>query len=503
MANTPRHAALSRRELLRYGGILGGSAALAPMLGACTGSGGADNTNTPAPTRSFPSEPIAIEWWDEDAPLVDFLEKTLIPAYQQKRTNVTVKHTMTAELDKALQTARRTDQLPDILDIPLAMRTVAGSGSSTASVVEDGWVQPISDYVDFEGLYVNDFIYDGFHRFDGKVYSFPLYDQRWHETNPRLNTKLFDQANVAFDEPATWDDLRSVLRDVSKATDKPGVLFPMKNPGYVRLQLENLAQLAGAPGPGIDMTTGEYVWDSQPFLDAMEFLVALQKDGLIHQASAGLDTQQALPRMAAGEAVCYFIGPAVGPWLAATGAASMEEAGFDVWRMPGPGSDRGLIHKGPPMGQYWVSSASPNPDVCADLLIELTSDETYRTLAKSMIQAPIKTEIVQEIDVDPVFAKSIETNVEDVRILPIPEGNNPDVAKVLTEIQAIAPDPGAIVAAVLTGANDDYAGALKKYNDDVATERERALKVAQGEGADVSIEDWAFPDWNPNDNYQA
>lgn len=47
----------------------------------------------------------------------------------------------------------------------------------------------------------------------------------------------------------------------------------------------------------------------------------------------------------------------------------------------------------------------------------------------------------------------------------------------------------------------DLRGALKKLNDAYSKDREQAHKAATSEGAEVSLDDYAFADWKPGMDY--
>src|SRR5690625_7917128 len=78
------------------------------------------------------------------------------------------------DLGQALQIARRSSQLPDV-------HSLAGLDSSPAALLSNGWFQPIGEFADFESTEIADQLLDGIHRFDGELYSVPMFSGRRSE----------------------------------------------------------------------------------------------------------------------------------------------------------------------------------------------------------------------------------------------------------------------------------------------------------------------------------
>ncbi|NEE03822.1 ABC transporter substrate-binding protein [Phytoactinopolyspora halotolerans] len=480
--------------------FIGGSSAgvLAAVLASCTGGGQSSEENAAAGGESSgPGGPL--QWWDQFRPLTEMFERDLFGPYMEEHPDVTIERRQmdAPDLGQALQVGRRSSQLPDV-------HSVAGLGSSPAALVSEGWFQPIGSHADFEGSPVADQIFDGIHRFDGEIYSFAPFSGRRHEAAPWLNTELLAEADVDPEQsPATWDDFRAAARRVQDGTGDGvhGVLIPTQDPIYLDALVHRLATAAGAPGPGaIDWATGDYIHDSQPYLDAVEFLVSLQADGVVHPASASMGPRDARARWAAGEAAIY----PWGPWF--IGGLLVEEPeaverGVGVWHVPTPETTRNFVYSSPAPGVFWVSSESDQPELAADLLLQMTTREFQAKLAAAMDQPPALLDVVAEADVHPTYAQNVSFFEEDVRIGPVPEVATPGVWRVLAEMRDIHPNLGEIVQAVLTGSTDDVAGDLRRYKDELSAERERALEVVQGEGVEVDLDAWVFSNWDPATDY--
>lgn len=438
-----------------------------------------------------------MNWWDQFRPLTELFESKLFAEYQQAHKNVTVQRRQLdpADLGQALQLARRSNQLPDV-------HSTAGLGGSAAALVTNGWFQPIGDYFDLDSTPLKDHLYDGIHRFDGKVYTFPVFSGQWHDSTTWANTALLKQAGIDPEQsPPTWDAYRAAVRTIDQKTPDSvhGLVLPMKDTDYLAGKLIALAQMAGAPGT-TDWRTGEDLVATEPFFQAMEFLLALQRDGVLHPASSSLGPRDARARWAAGEAALF----PWGPWF--IGGLMVEESpavkrGISAWQLPAPSAERGTVYVAPAPGSFWVSDQAKNPKIAADLLGRMTTPEFAAQLATRMDQPPILLDSVAKAEVHPAYRKNVGFFQQDVRIAPVPEVRNADVAKALAEIRDVHPDPGEIVQAVLTGSVKDYRSALRQYSDKASAERKRAIDAAKKKGAEVSEADWTFDNWQPGKDY--
>ncbi|UFU06625.1 ABC transporter substrate-binding protein [Ruania halotolerans] len=481
----PGPRSLDRRQFLGASG----ASALAVALASCTGGGQSSQEETSGGGDG------RIQWWDQFRPLTQMLETELFEPYMAANEGVTIerRELAAADLGQALQVARRSNQLPDV-------HSLAGLDSAPAALVSEGWFQPISEFADFDASPVADQIFDGLHRFEGNVYSVPLFSARQHATIPWYNAELLEQAGVdPADEPVTWDDLRTIARQVKDNTDAHGIFLPAQNPNYLSAIVIQLAMAAGAPGE-IDWRTGEYVQDSAPFVEAVEFLLSLQQDELVHPSSPAMIPRDAMARWAAGEGAIY----PWGPWFIgdlASESPDVVERGLGCWSIPRPDSELRSVRSGPAGGVFWVSTDSAQPEVAADLLLQMTQEEFQSALATAMDQPPALLEVVETADVHPAYRDMVARFAEDVRIAPSPEIGHPEAWRVLAEMRPVEPGIGTMMQSALSGDDIDVAAELRTYREAMSAERERALEAVQGEGAEVDLDAWVFGNWDPESDY--
>ncbi|MVA75267.1 extracellular solute-binding protein [Auraticoccus sp. F435] len=486
-------AALSRRRLLAGAGLATGAVAAGPLLSACTGSG-----DPAAPVASGGgAETGTVQWWDQFRPLTATFDSKLFRPFEAAHPGVTIER---REMDgpalgEALQLARRSNQSPDV-------HSLAGLDGTPAALVANGWFQPIDDFVDVAALPIADQLLEGIHRFDGRLYSLPVFSGRWHDAVPWSNRTLLERAGVdPAADPGSWDDFRATMRQLRDGLPDgaSALVVPSKVPSYLQQLVERLAMSAGAVG-AVDPSTGEYAYASQPYLDAMELLVSLQADGVVHPASASMDTRDARARWAAGEAAVYLWGPWFIGGLKVNEPEAIEQ-GVGVWHIPTPDGGAPVIYSPPPGGTFWVSAQARLPRLGAQVMAAMLEPEFMRTLAGAMDQPPVLDELVAEADVEEAYRTNIEYMASDVRTAPQPQVRNPDVARVQAEMRDVHPNLGEIAQAVLTGSTSDYASALRTLSDQLTAERDRAVEAVSGDGAAVGVEDWVFSDWQPGQDW--
>lgn len=472
---------ISRRRLMKYAG---GAVASGSILAHARPGVAQDS--------------ITLRWWDHYAPLEPLLQE-IFDAYSAEHPNVTVEHELynLPELGQSLQLAFNSDQAPDV-------HAIASLMVPTARLVEEGWFTPIEQHVseDFLGRFPDATLLDGLHRFNGELYSFPMFSFRSHSTATWYNTKLVEEAGVDPEiGPRTWDEFRQTAATITE--NGGGQVF-----GWIQAiglaerlgtQVTELAQTAGAPGT-IDWHTGEYVHHTEPFLQAIEFLTSMNDDGSLFPASTTLDARTARARFSTGVAGLNFDGP----W--SIGVIANDYADFadqiSVSQIPVPSLDSpAYVTRGPVGGDFWVSSQSEHPEIGAAILEGFNTPEFYVRLAERMDQPPLDLSAAEQADVHPAYRKALASYSETVRLAPVPEVRNPDVSEALSRMNDIRPNLGEIVQGVFSGDTSDVATALKEYSDKLTAERDRAISEAQAEGAQVSVDDWVFSNWEPGTDY--
>jgi len=519
---------LSRRQALR---IAGGTAAAAitgtgRSASALAQTGGATPVATPVaspgatpvaspaaitivPTGAqLPTEPTTFTWMARGAGSKAIFLKQLFPAYQEAHPNITIQYEglPPAELTRVLPLGIRNGNAPDAFE---ATDTIP-----VYQMVREGWVRPIDDIMpNFEqwkqsvppGVLV-----DGITVFDGKVYGFPYLSNKVYQTLTLYNSTYMQE--TGYDpsaEPLTWDEFRDAAKKITEQGQGEyyGFIIGGKQAGQWAGAASGLAEMAGAAGGAINWQTGQYQYTAESFKAAIELLMALNADGSVFPGVLQLDNVDVRAQIASGVAGMIL----EGPWNIPVWKQDYPDFQFGVGSQPIPNSGEQIpIGIGPgawlPM---FVYAESEHPEVAGDIFAYLASEDGQTALATITGGFPLAlSETARQKagasgGIDPRMTKAYALFEEQVRTAPDPRARNPEVEQVYLELQTLTPNFGEVVQGLFTGQLEDVQAALQDLQDRSEAELERAIKAAQDKGAEVSRDDWVFPNWDPTQDYTA
>ncbi len=474
---------LNRRSFL----AMAGAAAAASALAACTNGGGSD-TNTDV-----------LKWWDQFQPISAFEKKTF-EKFGSSKGGLKVQYTVQnpSTFARELQLAYQSKQLPDVFTLAVTLPTPA--------LQKENWFSPLQLDNEHKKLLPEGTLVSGQNMFDGKPYSFPIFTFRSHDTLLWINKDLAGKAGVDPDNlPTSYDDIRAAARAIQNKNSKAsGWIAPIKLPDRLQSQVAQMALAAGSPASlqGVSFKTGEYVFDSDEWINAIEFFVAMKKDGVMFPASTTLDARTARARWATGVAGIFFDGSYNMGVLKSSFPTFVEKVA--VGAIPVPQKDQQVSISGVsanPALSLWIAKNSKHADVASRLVSLFATDEVQTGIAEAMDQPPLISHVLAKADVAPQYRQAIEIFNKEVFSGPVPVVRNPAVASVAAKAKQVQPTLGQIVAGAITGDISDWKGALKKFNTDNTRERDSAIKTVTSAGQPVSADDWKFPDWKPGVDY--
>jgi multiple sugar transport system substrate-binding protein len=496
VSNSPHQP--SRRHFLSLAGIVAGSAALAACNTSPRTASGAQ-TGAGNPTGGGTGGTGDLKWWDQFQPLKDLQEKTFSAFHAKGGPQVAYTVYNPNDQGKALQLAFSSKQMPDVFSL-------AGVQSPPSVLQQQGWFSPLTNPDDITQALPEGTVVAGVHSFDGKLYSFPTFSFRQYDALLWSNAKLLKKARIDPQaQPKSWDDVRAQARKLKSGAGTSGVLLPLQFADRMSAFVQQLAQTAGFPGvqgigrgDGLNVKTGEFAYDHDGFVQAIEFLLAFKKDGTLFPSSTSLDARAGRARWAAGGSGFFFDGP----WNAGVVSGSFKQLLPDlaVTGIPTPDGSEPVISHGPIGGTFWVSGQSDQTDQASELLLMMTQSDYQSGLANAMDQPPLDLDAVAGSQAHDTYKKVIEMFKKQVFLGPTPEARNPKVTQVIGAMQPVEPGLGAIIQGVFSGQVKDLKGALKKLSDDTNAAREAALKKV---GGGLSASDWAFPDWTPGKDFTA
>ena len=472
--------------MIRRRTFLAGAAAAA----AATAATGCDSGGSSAGART-------LSWWDHSPNLKPINTKTFA-AFEQRPDGAKVQYTQqqTSKMGQTLQLAKQSGQLPDVT-------TAAGlDGLPLSSLVEGGWFQPLQ--LDDEALdRLKPNLFDGFHRIDGELYTFPLFSMRTHNTALWFNTELTEKAGLdPAAPPRTFDDFRAAARKLQDASaGGNGWICNLAMTDRVGAQVSELAQCSGFPGArGQLFRTGEFAYHDQAYLTAIEFLLSMAKDRLMAPGSNTMDDKEARARFATGRVGYYLDGPwcagvinetlkVFSPKLGGTGMLTAEAGA------------KPAVYVGPTQGMYHVTAKAKDPALASKLLSMATTDEYYTGIASGMARPPLDLKAIEKAGVLPAYKAVVDSFETEVFLGPHELLKNPAVSAVQAKSKPIKPGLGEIVQGAFSGDVTDLRAELTKLSDKANKERDANIAAVKGAGVQVSRGDFAFADWRPGADY--
>lgn len=439
-----------------------------------------------------------LTWWDQFLPTQE-VEKQIFADFAEQPDGVPVDYSVydPTKMGQAIQLARQSNQMPDIF-------TLAGTGVPAVTLWQEKWFQPVDlDEVVVKAL-PEGYLLPGITMFDDQVYGVPAAGFRKNDSLNWFNTEMFTKAGLdPGAPPQTYDEFRKAARAITDATEAVGWIAPLQFTERISGQVHQLAQAAGSPSiSGIDIRTGECVVDSDHYLAVLEWWQAMVQDKVMFAASGNLNARTARARWAAGAAGMFLDGQYC------IGVVAQEFGGFadkvGVGPVPIPDADTKVaINHSPnsPGNTLFVAAGCQHPEAASALLSTFATKDTQRRMVAGMSFPPLHPDVVADAEAHPTFKRALELFDAGDYLAPDPVVRNPDVAMVSAETKDIDPGLGDIIAAALTGNLSNPKQALTKLAGELTAERERAVKKVRGEGAEVGMDDWSFPNWKPGVDY--
>lgn len=499
---TQEDAKISRRTAIKTIGGGAAAATLAPSLPArAHARQSAETIEIPDSGANLPTEDVTFHYFNSgDYKGVFF--RQYFAAYEEAHPNISIEYQGISggESAKIVPLGIQNGNAPDCFQ---SIPNITG-----AQMVEEGWVRPLDDIVpDFEQWKQNfpqTALVEGVNVFDGKLYSLPYVSSKQYGTLLYYNTEYMERAG--FDpssKPLTWEEFREAARKMTEQGGGQyyGFIIGGQQVGRLSQVVNNLAELAGAHGGSMDWTTGEFQYTSDQFLAAVELLLAMQSDGSIFPGSLSMIAPEARSQFPQGVAGMIM----QGTWNIPQWIAEHSDFGFDVSSTPiAASSEPAHLSYGPgPNIPMWVNADTELPEIAGDIFHYLGSEEGQRTFASitNGSDRPILDSAIEAADLDERVRTAYAIFDEQLRVHPSPAVRNPDVEIVYREQDVLSPNLGETVQGLLAGQLSDPKAALQDLQDRADAGLDAAIEAAREKGADVSRDDWVFPNWDPTQDY--
>ncbi|WP_226527242.1 ABC transporter substrate-binding protein [Metabacillus niabensis] len=418
---------------------------------------------------------------------------------------VDAKYSPWEEHNPSMQAALASEGVPDLFQMPL--------GAKVGTLVEDELIQPISELVSdewsskfYEGTFV-----EGVNQFDGKIYA-------WPESGDSMSYMLYYNKDVlekagldSNKPPKTWDELKEMAKKVTEQGkgDTFGLTFAGGGPAvFVENAISGFA-LGINPehtNDGFNLKTGQYEVNGENWVNSVSYLLDLKKNGYILPSSMMLKVPEA--QMLFGEGKAAFL--LDGRWGMWQIKKNTPEANFGVTHSPTP--DGSIPSYGYNIALHErenvISKDTKHPEAVAKFIEEgLTSKLFY----EKYLQSGVSLTPLPEVNEDtssypyPVFHDFVQVHEETLKSIPDPFARN-------TEQDAVSDAIGGIgqskmkpsfseVMVMLMNETGDVEELLNETNEKLNQNLEEAVKKVKEEGANVSLEDYKFPNWDPQAEY--
>ena len=436
----------------------------------------------------------------------------IIAAFEAEHPDITIeKNTIGGgPYNESLNLALQGGSGPDVFVIP----TVSGSvDTGFREYLDLGYLYNLSQFEDVDDFMASfpnpeiDFV-EGNNLINGELYTAPFNGPQRPWLQLYVNTNLYEQAGLVDENgepqlPTTWGEFMENSRVIAENTDAYGTGFSMQQPWaagwWYRVCNYSAVPFDGSVG-AFDFRTGEYTYASNDcYKTVLNDLVTMVDEDLIYPDTLSLSIDDEGARAAfAEDRFAHLVG---GEWVIGGWAETHPDfEGYTATHLPFPQAEpQGYFES--LIGGQWFA-INPETDVAEaawEFFKFLHSPEAGDIWAQGgnglVLNTPQPYEQYAEND---AFAY-IFNSTDMVRTFPNPAVRTPALARVQATL--VGPSPDDLLVGILSGQISDVDAALGDLNQRKTQALELGVSDAQAAGADVSLEDYLFPDWNPAEDY--
>lgn len=380
---------------------------------------------------------------------------------------------------------------------------------SAMDYIAQDWIQPVGDYLgeDYLAQFDQRLFQEGIMEYNGQLYTLP-FENRFVKLHGLLfyNKTVFEMAGLdpETDMPENFSEFREVCRQITAAGDGKfyGIALHGVGNGMERPLQGFLTTAAPASGdirygrPGFDYRDGEFKADNDNHLEVYRLLKGLLDDGSVAPGWSSMK-KEAARSMFGENRVAFYLD---GTWMPRTWKSmGYEDLDFGIAYVPVPDSGRrSYRYMSLAKGSVYMSSQSENPEAAAEVYKWLHGEEFQKANFDQNGVFPGNKE-VDTSNATWFQKRFLEIADEVVRNHPEPVTQNPDAGKV--QWPSVSPRIGEIYSAALLKGEDYFLKEARAWNKKMVEQLERNIEKARSEGAEVSKDDFIFPDWDPMKNY--
>ncbi|NJK43965.1 MAG: extracellular solute-binding protein [Pleurocapsa sp. SU_196_0] len=460
-------------------------------------------------TASVPAQgPVTVKIWTHMVAQSPSIRKEL-DVFEKNNPNIKVELTplVGAQYQQQISLAFKSNNSPDIFS------TALGEGDAWKKAVTDSkWALPLDKWAtkEWQAGFPKGTFADGTNIFDGKVYSAPWDGFQQCCFYMFVNVKVFKAAGLVDSKgnvltPKTWTEERRFAKQIVEKTGGKtyGLGFGAKQGEFALGSIATGTLWSGATCDWItnclDYSKGRYAYDNLAFAQWFGHFIDMREDGSIFPQSVAVDDEQARVLFAEGKFGMYINGVwSPGSWKSTN--PTFKE-GTDYIAIPVPnatGKRRSFMHTSGASAAYAISSQTKNAEAAWKVFSFLHGKESavrYAGYGEGLRVYPESAKAM-----DGVAAQMAQIGTDDVKIPPTFTRIRPQIADVKTN-----PVNKGLAYHILAAASGqlkriDIRAALKQVNDDYNAELKRAVEAAAKAGVKVSVADFQFSKWTPNED---
>lgn len=451
---------------------------------------------------TLPADDVTFRWVDSGDSKALFFRK-YFDTFTQAHPNITFDYLGLpwTEIQEIVPLGVRNGNAPDVFQVPNTI--------PVAEAVREGWVRPIDDlipnYDAWKAAFPPVSFIEGVNVFGGRVYTFPRSTSKRGVHLTLFNSAYMQEAGYNPDDASlTWDTFRDVARKITEAGAGQyyGLIMGGQQVGRWAEYVRNLGRLAGSSaGPDdIDYKTGEYAYTSDGYLAAIELLLALRDDGVVFPGSMSLNDPQARAQMPQGVAGMILEGEFTMPiWIRENPDFDFGITGFPIQAE----TFTPVTYQNTATNHQWVYAESRYPEIAGEIFYYLGSEAGQLAFVSITggSDPSIYASANQNAPLDDRMRQAYAIFDERMRLGPDVRIRNPETSQIFLNMVQPTPNFGETVQGIYSGQLDDPRQAMQDLKDRSERALDEAIAAAQAEGAEVSRDDYVFPNWDPNVDY--
>lgn len=346
---------------------------------------------------------------------------------------------------------------------------------------------------------------EGYTMMDGSIYAVPHFTPRRFSHVLFYNKDVLSAAGLTEDDvPKTWDELIAVGEKIRESNpDVYPLILGVKTDW---LMTGIVAQMASAitpeviPNTQFNLKTGQYEFNSQGIVETMQFIKQLQDDKLLHPNSLVINYREASTLFAGGKAAFVIDGT----FLTSELQQNNNFYNFGVAQLPTKdGNPQYYAFQGETKAAIHVSKDTKHYEEVKKFMNYYMDHYYIKQMELGIEGSPIVEQNKKTVVDNPQFMQAQKIQDETFILAPQPYNRNKSAIRVNTELNSKKPKEsiGAILEGYLAGQLDDAKSMLDQLTSEYNKTFAEAIEKVEGEGEDISLSDYQFPNWTPFEPY--